>query len=49
MLFLGAAQSGRARVAPKGRDGAVEAVRVLVVAQRSARADRIQTINKASP
>jgi transposase len=42
-----AAQSGRARGAPKGRDGAVEAVRALMVAQRSARADRIQTINQA--
>ena len=47
MLFPGAAQSGRARGAPKGRDGAVEAVRVLMVAQRSARADRITTINQA--
>ena len=42
-----AAQSGRAAGAPKGRDGTVEAVRALVVAQRSARADRIQTINQA--
>jgi transposase len=42
-----AAQSGRARGAPKGRDGSVEAVRALMVAQRSARADRIQTINQA--
>jgi transposase len=42
-----AAQSGRARGAPKGRDGTVEAVRALMVAQRSARADRIQTINQA--
>jgi hypothetical protein len=42
-----AAQSGRAVGAPKGRDGTVEAVRALVVAQRSARADRIQTINQA--
>src|SRR5580693_3854662 len=42
-----AAQSGRARGAPKGRDGAVEAIRALMVAQRSARADRIQTINQA--
>jgi len=42
-----AAQSGRAAGAPKGRDGTVEAVRALMVAQRSARADRIQTINQA--
>ena len=42
-----AAQSGRAVGAPKGRDGTVEAVRALMVAQRSARADRIQTINQA--
>jgi transposase len=42
-----AAQSGKARGAPKGRDGAVEAIRALMVAQRSARADRIQTINQA--
>ena len=32
-----AAQSGRARGAPKGRDGTVEAVRALMVAKRSAR------------
>ena len=32
-----AAQSGRARGAPKGRDGAVEAIRALMVAKRSAR------------
>jgi hypothetical protein len=31
-----AAQSGRARSAPKGRDGAVEAIRALMVARRSA-------------
>ena len=42
-----AAQSGRACGAPKGRDGSVEAVRVLMVAKRSARAERIQTINQA--
>ncbi len=42
-----AAQSGRARGAPKGRDGTVEAIRALMVAQRSARADRIQAINQA--
>jgi transposase len=42
-----AAQSGRARGAPKGRDGTVEAVRALMVAKRSARAERTQTINQA--
>jgi transposase len=42
-----AAQSGRARGAPKGRDGAVEAIRALMVAKRSARAERVQTINQA--
>jgi len=42
-----AAQSGRARGAPKGRDGQVEAIRALMVAKRSARAVRIQTINQA--
>ena len=31
-----AAQSGRARGAPKGRDGAVEAIRALMVARRGA-------------
>ena len=42
-----AAQSGRARGAPKGRDGAVEAIRALMVAKRSARSGRTQTINQA--
>jgi transposase len=42
-----AAQSGRACGAPKGRDGAVEAIRALMVARRSARAERTQTINQA--
>ena len=42
-----AAQSGRARGAPKGRDGTVEAIRALMVAKRSARAERTQTINQA--
>ena len=42
-----AAQSGRARGAPKGRDGAVEAIRVLMVAKRSARNERTQAINQA--
>ena len=42
-----AAQSGRARGAPKGRDGTVEAVRALMVAKRSARSERVQTINQA--
>jgi transposase len=42
-----AAQSGRAAGAPKGRDGAVEAIRALMVAKRSARAERTQAINQA--
>jgi transposase len=42
-----AAQSGRARGAPKGRDDAVKAIRTLMVAKRSARAERTQTINQA--
>jgi transposase len=42
-----AAQSGRARGAAKGRDGAVEAIRALMVAKRTARSERIQTINQA--
>jgi transposase len=42
-----AAQSGRARGRPKGRDGTVEAIRALMVAKRSARSERTQTINQA--
>jgi len=42
-----AALSGRAAGAPKGRDGAVEAIRALMVAKRTARAERVQTINQA--
>ena len=42
-----AAQSGRASGAPKGRDGAVEAIRTLMVAKRSARHERTQAINQA--
>ena len=42
-----AAQSGRARGAPKGRDGPAGAVRALMVARRSAAAERTQTINQA--
>src|SRR5213080_3427156 len=42
-----AAQSGRACGAPKGRDGSVEGIRALMVAKRSARAERTQTINQA--
>ena len=42
-----AAQSGRARGASKGRDGAVEAIRALIVAKRSAAGERTQTINQA--
>lgn len=42
-----AAQSGRAAGRPKGRDGQVEAIRALMVAKRTARSERIQTINQA--
>jgi len=42
-----AALSGRALGAPKGRDATVEAIRVLMVAKRSARSERTQTINQA--
>src|SRR6516162_5634067 len=42
-----AAQSGRAAGAPKGRDGQVEAIRALMVARRTARSERIQTISQA--
>jgi transposase len=42
-----AALSGRAAGAPKGRDGAVEAIRALMVAKRSAAAGRTQAINQA--
>ena len=42
-----AALSGRAAGAPKGRDGPVEAIRALMVAKRSARSERTQTINQA--
>ena len=39
-----AALSGRARGRPKSRDGAVEAIRVLVVAKRSARQARAKAL-----
>src|SRR5215470_10009214 len=42
-----AAQSGRASGAPRGRDGAVEAIRALMVAKRSARRERAQAIGQA--
>ena len=42
-----AAESGRARGAPKGRDGAVEAIRALMVARRGATRERTRTINQA--
>jgi transposase len=41
-----AALSGEARVTPKRRDGTVEQMRVLMVARRSARMQRIQTLNQ---
>src|SRR6266496_80458 len=39
--------AGRASGAPKGRDGAVEAIRTLMVARRSAAGERTRTINQA--
>ncbi|HEV8280060.1 MAG TPA: IS110 family transposase [Streptosporangiaceae bacterium] len=42
-----AAQSGRAAGAPKGRDGSVEAIQALMVAKRTARSGRTQTVNQA--
>src|SRR5437660_1156608 len=42
-----AALSGRAAGAPRGRDGQVEAIRALMVAKRTARSVRTQTINQA--
>jgi hypothetical protein len=42
-----AAPSGRARGAPKGRDGAVEAIRALMADGRSAAGERTRTINQA--
>jgi transposase len=42
-----AAQSGRARGAPKGRDGSAGAIRALMVAKRSAGGERTQTISQA--
>ena len=41
-----AALSGEASVTPKSRNGAVEQMRVLLVARRSARQQRIQTLNQ---
>jgi transposase len=41
-----AAQSGRAAALPKGSDGEVEAIRMLLVAKRSARRDRTSAINQ---
>ena len=38
--------SGSATVTPKSRDGAVEEMRVLLVARRSAREQRIQSLNQ---
>jgi transposase len=42
-----AAQPGRAAGVPKGRDGAVEAIRALMADGRSARNERTQAINQA--
>jgi transposase len=41
-----AALSGEASVTPKSRNGPVEQIRVLMVARRSARQQRIQTLNQ---
>jgi transposase len=42
-----AALSGKAKGAPRGRDGTVEAIRALMVAKRSARAERTRCLNQA--
>jgi transposase len=42
-----AALSGKAKGAPRGRDGTVEAIRALMVAKRSARGERSRSINQA--
>jgi len=42
-----AALSGRASGAPRGRDGQAGAIRALMVAKRTARVQRTQTINQA--
>ena len=39
----------RAGGTPKGRDGPVEAIQALMVAKRSARSERTQTINQPGP
>ena len=44
-----AALSGTARVTPKRRDGTVEQRRVLMIARRSARMQRNQTLNAMRP
>ena len=41
-----AALSGSATVTPKTRDGSVEEIRILLVARRSGRQQRIQTLNQ---
>jgi len=41
-----AALSGSARVTPKTRNGPVEQIRILMVARRSARSQRIETLNQ---
>ena len=41
------ALSGKAKGAPRGRDGTVEAIRALMVAKRSARGERTRSINQA--
>ena len=42
-----AALSGKAKGAPRGRDGTVEAIRTLLVAKRSARGERTRSVNQA--
>jgi transposase len=42
-----AALSGKAKGAPRGRNGTVEAIRALMVAKRSARGERTRSINQA--
>jgi transposase len=42
-----AALSGKAKGAPRGRDGTVEPIRALLVAKRSGPAERTRSINQA--
>ncbi len=46
VLAVWAALSGSASVTPKTRNGPVEQMRILMVARRSARSQRIETLNQ---